>query len=263
MTKPPIKIAVLLVLAVQSTPADAQTLTTLYSFKGGADGQQPQAGLLLQRGMLYGTTSAGGTSDLGTVFRVNPATGAETVLYDFAGGTDGEYPLAGLINHGGALYGVTSGGGASNAGTVFRITLATGGETVLYSFAGDADGSSPYGGLIYQGDDLYGTTAAGGGTDCGGSGCGTVFKVNPKTGVEAVIYRFDGITGNNPYGGLVYTGATLFGTTFNGGSSGNGTIFKLDPKTGTEAVLYSFKGNNAHPGYPDAALVSCLANRFI
>jgi len=60
---------------------------------------------------LYGTTEFGGTYDNGTVFSVNPNTGAETVLHSFGSGADGEYPIASLIDVKGTLYGTTEEGG--------------------------------------------------------------------------------------------------------------------------------------------------------
>jgi uncharacterized repeat protein (TIGR03803 family) len=106
----------------------ARTLTTLYSFSGGADGEYPVAGLIADAsGALYGTTESGG-SCCGTVFKLTPPTTtggpwAETVLYSFTGGADGAQPVASLIaDASGALYGTTEGGG-SGYGTVFKLTL--------------------------------------------------------------------------------------------------------------------------------------------
>lgn len=117
----------------------------------------------------------------------------------------------------------------------------------LYSFAGNAagDGSGPNSGLVNIGGTLYGTTDQGGSTGCGGSGCGTVFKITPA-GSETVLHAFGGGTdGAHPIG-LVDLGGTLYGTTIQGGSSmcdgaGCGTVFKITT-TGTETVLYAFQG---------------------
>lgn len=177
----------------------ARKEAVVYSFKGGSDGLSPSGNLINVDGTLYGTTILGGgagsceATGCGTVFTVTPA-GAEAVVYSFRGSNDGAEPKAGLINVGGTLYGTTRfGGGSANCpgadgnpsgcGTVFRVTKA-GTETVVYAFKGGSDGAYPNG-LINVGGTLYGTTAAGGGSDnCLGSypngpGCGTVFAVIP------------------------------------------------------------------------------------
>ncbi len=152
------------------------TETVLYSFAGGSgDGEHPYAGLIQgSDGNFYGTTYQGGASGLGTVFKITSG-GTETVLYSFAGGSsDGSYPEAGLIQGSdGNFYGMTYLGGASNDGTVFKVT-SSGTETVLHTFAGgSSDGANPWANLV-QGSDgnLYGTTYAG-----GTSGYGTFFKL--------------------------------------------------------------------------------------
>jgi len=99
------------------------TESVLYSFSGAPDGANPTAGLIQDAaGNLYGTTSAGGASGFGTVFKLD-TTGKETVLYSFTGGTDGATPFAGLIRDAaGNFYGTAYGGGASGIGTVFKLT---------------------------------------------------------------------------------------------------------------------------------------------
>ena len=107
----------------------------LYSFGGfgtfgGDNGASPWAGVLEFNGVLYGTTSVGGTNGLGVIFSLTPS-GSETVLHDFAGGTDGSQPFSELIDVNGTLYGTTSQGGStsgckrfggSGCGTVFTLT---------------------------------------------------------------------------------------------------------------------------------------------
>jgi len=130
-------------------------------------------------GNLYGTTTAGGTgSDGGVVFKLNTATGHETVLHAF-GGTDGANPYAALVREpNGNLYGTTQNGGAAGAGTVFELS-ATGTLTVLHSFTGGADGAYPFAGLIRDSKGhLYGVASSGGVSGCF-SGCGTIFEIMP------------------------------------------------------------------------------------
>jgi uncharacterized repeat protein (TIGR03803 family) len=120
-------------------------------------------------GNFYGTTTAGGANGEGTVFKISSA--VETLLYSFAGGSDGATPFAPLLQGSdGNFYGTTTDGGANGEGTVFKISSA-GVETVLHAFTGGSDGENPYAALI-QGSDgnFYGTTN-GGGTN----GAGTLF----------------------------------------------------------------------------------------
>src|SRR5208283_1474223 len=164
-----------LVVLVLAAVAQAQTFTVLYNFTGSSDGGYPYGGLVQDAdGNLYGAANVGGASNFGVVFKVDPQ-GTETVLYSFAGGTDGESPYGGVIlDTAGNLYGTTYKGGASNYGTVFKVSKA-GKETVLHSFAGgSADGCNPGGGLILDAKgNLYGDTQL-----CGASNYGTVFKVS-------------------------------------------------------------------------------------
>jgi uncharacterized repeat protein (TIGR03803 family) len=158
--------------------------TVLYSFSaGGSDGISPEAGLIFDKeGALYGTTYYGGYgvsgchpdavyAGCGTVFRLTSRgqkTWKETVLYSFTGGSDGAFPVGGLIaDEQGALYGTTSEAGSGGNGTVFRLTPPAKGQktwtkSVLYSFAGGSDGGYPTASLIVdeQGA-LYSTTARG------------------------------------------------------------------------------------------------------
>ncbi len=183
----------------------------------------------------------------------------ESVLHSFTGGSsDGAFPFAGLIaDSAGNLYGTTQGGGASNNGVVFK--LAPGGtETVLHSFTGGSDGSNPlFAGLIADGaGNLYGTTEFGGGTGCGGPGCGVVFKLTPTGSSYTVLHSFAGGSGDgaNPYAGLIIDSAgNLYGTTEFGGGPGCGVVFKLAPG-GTETVLHTFTGSPNDGAFPTAGL---------
>jgi uncharacterized repeat protein (TIGR03803 family) len=144
------------------------TESVLYSFKGGTDGDEPFAGVIFDHnGNLYGTTSEGGTANYGTAYRLNAAKGwNKTILHQFLGLSvgDGGYPNGLIFDGSNTLYGTTVGGGQYNPGTIFRITLGSGGskETVLYSFTGGNDGAYPSASLTLDSGTLYGTTLWGG-----------------------------------------------------------------------------------------------------
>ena len=155
--------------------------TVLHSFNG-TDGADPEAGVIQDAaGNFYGTTSRGGALDKGTVFKLDTS-GQETVLHSFTGGADGGNPTASLLLDAlGNLYGTTSGGGdltcgtSTGCGTVFKLDML-GNETVLHSFNGKADGSSPIAGVVMDAaGNLYGTALLGGDFSCLQEGCGTVF----------------------------------------------------------------------------------------
>lgn len=225
----------------------------IYQFKGPPDGAYPSAGLTAFKGVLYGTTDAGGLkncsffeSTCGTVFSVT-TTGKERILYRFKNGSDGAGPLAALTVLNGTLFGTTWGGGTNNCypggykagcGTIFSITT-TGHERVIYRFAGGSDGSAPFANLTVASGKLYGTTYDGG-IGCPGFGCGTVFSITAG-GTKRVVYRFSGTNGASPASGVVVFNGTLYGTTEYTGAGGYGTVFSLTT-TGRHRVLHFFKG---------------------
>ncbi len=108
----------------------------VHAFADFPHGANPYAPLFLaSNGSLYGTTNAGGAAGVGVVFRLD-AKGNYKVLYSFKGGTDGANPYSGVtMDAAGNLYGTTYLGGASNAGTVYKVS-PSGQETLLYSFTG-------------------------------------------------------------------------------------------------------------------------------
>ncbi|MGA8576734.1 MAG: choice-of-anchor tandem repeat GloVer-containing protein [Candidatus Cybelea sp.] len=158
--------------------------SVIYTFTGGngdGDGSQPQAGLVTLNGMLYGTTSEGGTGDppigCGTVFSVTPA-GEEKIVYNFQCGADGADPIAGLTVVNGMLYGTTQYGGgtgcqSSGCGTIFSVSTS-GTERIVHAFKGGATGAYPAAALTLFNGKLYGTTESG-----GTKNAGTVFALSP------------------------------------------------------------------------------------
>ncbi|HET9308133.1 MAG TPA: choice-of-anchor tandem repeat GloVer-containing protein [Candidatus Sulfotelmatobacter sp.] len=272
-------------LSPSTAPGGSWTYSLLYGF-GGAGLSSPEARMVLDKaGNLYGTTVSGGTGGCaggcGGVFKLAPPTQlggswTETVLFNFSGTFEtGGGTSAGLtMDAHGVLYGTTFRGSGSTSGTVFRLTPPKTGtrwtHTVLYAFAGLADGSDPEAELVFdKNGNLYGTTSDGGsgGANCFGSPCGTIFQLTPTASgawTHAVLYSFNG--GND--GGFGYPGSALrmdaagnlYGTTPIGGDpscggsgTGCGTVFQLAPPVAlggswTETVLYRFPGGAAGAG---------------
>ncbi len=234
--------------------AEAVTFQTLHGFDGGTEGSGPEGQLVMDSaGLLYGTTISGGPNGGGTVFRFGPGSSTLTVLYAFTlGGATGTTPAAGLILHGGMLYGTTQrGGGSANCaygcGTVFKLNPTTDALTVLHAFDGPSDGQAPSGRLLFDktGKIVFGTTQYGGNPPaCGGNGCGVVFKVTVATKAFAPMHVFGLTDGAAPVAGLTYDKAgLLYGTASEGGDNGSGVLFKIDPATDAYSPLHSFNYN--------------------
>jgi uncharacterized repeat protein (TIGR03803 family) len=229
------------------------SVTVLHSFTSGADGVVPMSDLIQATdGNFYGTTPAGGTSGVGTIYKVTPG-GTLTILHTFQGGpADGSVPAAALIQAtDGNFYGTTQSGGANFCGTIFKMTPA-GTVSLLHSLSAPLDGCGPQATLIQATDgNFYGTA-----TNAGQFGNGTVFKVTPA-GTYTVLYNFagGGMDGSFPISPLLQAAdGDFYGTTPSGGASGAGTIFKMTPG-GTLTVVHEFAGGQLEGGSPRGALI--------
>lgn len=233
----------------------AQTaFTVLYNFTNSPDGANPNAGLIQgPNGTLYGTTTNGGASNAGTIFRVASDGTSYTVLHSFTG-TDGAGPEAGLmLGSDGNFYGTTN-GGSLNQGNIFRMAPDGSGFTVLYNFSG-SDGANPTAGLILGSDgNLYGTTPQG-----GSANLGVVFRIAPDGTGFAVLHNFTSGTtdGANPEAGVIQgADGMIYGTTMSGGGSGNfGTVFKMALDGSGFKLLHKFNGSSHDGANPYGSLI--------
>jgi uncharacterized repeat protein (TIGR03803 family) len=229
-------------------PGGAWTGTSIYDFavNNSSDGVGPNSVIVGGEGVLYGTTGGGGTGDDGTFFKLTPpgesgGTWTEKILYDFTAASS--VPFGGLIvGSKGTYFGTTE--GPNSLGTVFQLTPPADGhgwkESILYSFIGGHEGSTPMGVVSDKAGNLYGVTINGGieNQSCIDGGCGAVYELSPPAApggawTETTLHTFAGGTdGGNPKGplvlrkGLLY-GATSYGGTPNAGSGG--TIFRVTP----------------------------------
>ena len=166
-------------------------------------------------------------------------------LHSFAAAPDGNYPHAGgAFDANGNMFGTTQWGGINGAGTIWKVTKA-GAFSIVYNFAGVADGEGLNGNVTFDAaGNMYGTAQYG-----GNASYGTVWKRTPA-GIVSVLYNFtSGYDGANPYGGVVFDGlGNMYGTAANGGL-GYGTLWKIDP-FGNFTVLYKFTdlADGANPG---------------
>jgi uncharacterized repeat protein (TIGR03803 family) len=206
---------------------DGTGFEVLHPFTG-SDGQYPNGSLTLSGSTLYGMTygGGGGTNALGTVFQMNTNGAGFATLHTFTGSVnDGRNPYGSLTLSGSTLYGMTSQGGVTNAGTVFKMNTDGTGFELLRSFTGGgSDGRSPMGDLTLDGSTLYGMTQYGGSNDAG-----TAFQMNTNGTGFALLRSFAGgdSDGMRPFGSLTLDSSTLYGMTVYGGDRGNGTVFSI------------------------------------
>jgi uncharacterized repeat protein (TIGR03803 family) len=241
---------------------------TVLTFTGN-DGARPTSTLLNGGdGYMWGTTDYGKTGGHGTVFKVNVTTKEITTVIEFTGTAaphKGSFPNALERDESGNIWGTTRIGGSLNYGTVFKIDTATGVMTTVVEFTGDGainKGNTPNSGLCSDANGfLWGTTRLG-----GAQNFGTVFKVNPATGVLTTLAQLTGSGGIRPgkwpMGKLMSDGSgAIWGTTGWGGVSGTndfGTIFKLDAASGTFSTVMEFteSATNVNFGlYPRGGLL--------
>ena len=212
--------------------------TVLYSFRGGTDGDQPYAGLIVdEKGGLYGTTVGGGSTGSGTVFKLTPSGSGytESILYSFQGAPyDGAEPYGGLtavgtlpLAAGGKVVGMASSGGNQGYGTIYELTLSgsRAKESVLWNFGNvSGDGAYPYGAPLVTKKGVIAGTTYGGGSG-GSSGLGTLFTLTPSSSstYKENVYSFTGANGANPYAGpSVDSNGKMYLTATKGGGKVHG-----------------------------------------
>lgn len=161
--------------------------TVLYNFACAPDGNLPGPVVLDAQGNIYGGTWTGGDihapgcfpAGCGILYKLTPS-GQYTILHTFHF-TEGAVPNQMLLDANGILWGTTSHGG-SNYGVIFKLDPNDQTYTVVYTFDGEANGGTPYDGLIEDSQgNFYGTTNSGGNTGCGHNqwDCGVIFEFTP------------------------------------------------------------------------------------
>ncbi|HEY0256987.1 MAG TPA: choice-of-anchor tandem repeat GloVer-containing protein, partial [Candidatus Methylacidiphilales bacterium] len=242
------------------TPQGAESV--VHHFGDGTisyDGKYPLSGAIKAAdGNLYGSTSNGGNTLNGAVYKMTPQ-GIVSTMYSVTAGHLGTQ-LASPVVQGtdGNFYGTAQFGSSVGDGALFKLT-PQGVATLLHSFGDGSvayDGAYPVNAMI-QGPDgnFYGTTPSG-----GSAGLGTLYRVTPQ-GVMTILHHFgDGSVTNDgasPQSALLAgSDGNLYGTTDAGGSAQKGTLFTFSPQQGV-TILHSFgDGSVANDGTaPQAALI--------
>lgn len=231
---------------------DGTGFVKLFDFSFGFGGMKPEGSLIFDGIFLYGMTWVGGANQNGTIFKIMPNGTGFTVLMDFTGITNGRTPIGSLLSDGVYLYGMTSGGGINDDGTIFKILPNGTGFVKLLDFNGVLNGRLPGGSLIFDGIFLYGMTTSGGSNDMG-----TIFKILPNGSSYLKLYDFGcGTNGDTPFfTSLIFDGGFLYGMTEFGGINNKGTMFKIIPDGTGYTKLFDFAGVTSG-GAPAGSLIS-------
>ncbi len=232
-------------------------LTILHAFRGGIDGEQPNAGPIAVDQSLYGTTFQGGAIGFGTVYRLDPATRRLRTLHSFTSAADGAHPQSQPTALNGFLYGDTFDGGNApigcidtdyywGCGVIFKYDPVSNKTTIAHSFQG-TDGLLLPAALTEAKGLLYGVTQRG-----GAGGVGTVFSLDPAYGLLTTLHSFDFKLdgGAGPMTPVIVVGDALYGIAAYGGSSKPcitgpepcGVIFRIGLKSRAFTSVYRFSG---------------------
>jgi uncharacterized repeat protein (TIGR03803 family) len=214
------------------------TKTTLYSFTGGSDGGNPQGDFVFDHaGNMYGMTSYGGQGTgvgYGVVYELSPFQGGwtESVIHAFAGGSDGETPVDGVVlDSAGNIYGPTYYGGANNLGVVYELTYSSSGwtETILHAFAGGTLGPHPDGLVLDTSGNIYGPTQGG-----GVQNDGIVFELQRNNGGfnYSEIYTFQLPFADTGSTLILDSAGNLYGPGSEASDNGTGIVYELSPSDG-------------------------------
>lgn len=213
---------------------DGTGFQTLHSFASSANdssGSRPAGAVLVNGTTIYGTTTSGGASSVGILYRMQTDGSGFQNIHTFSNLSGlGSMPTAQLILDGSTIFGTTRLGGTSGGGTIFRVmTDGTGYQNVFSfsSFASSVTGMDPTG-LMLVGNTFYGTTHSG--STLGG---GTVFAVEKDGSNFRLLHSFGSSTptGYGPEGPLTLVGSMLYGITDFGASSqtsNHGTLYQIN-----------------------------------
>lgn len=206
-------------------------------------GRNAGGGLVMDsNGNLFGTTLYGGASNYGTVFEITKGSHTVTPLASFNTTVGYNCDSAMLIDSNGNLFGMCSGGGDSNHGSIFE--LPAGGTQIvkIASFAGGNSGSYPQDGLLRDSKgNLFGATTN------AGDGAGTIFELPAGSSTITTLAVFGGSAGHTPnYETLVMDGkGDLFGTA-EYSDAGYGTIWELPLGSNIIYPLATFDSANGN-----------------
>ena len=202
-----------------------------------------------------------GSSGQGILFKVDPITGARTVLSDFSvGDNQGFEPLGVAVEASGNILVIDRSAGTSSQGALFRVDPTTGDRSLLSDFGfGDNQGSNPFGVAVEaSGNILVVDPSAGIG------GQGALFRVDPITGARTVLSDFS--VGDNqgvaPVGVAVEASGNIL-VIDRTGNTGQGALFRVNPITGARTLLSDFGVGDNQGENPYGVAVEASGNILV
>lgn len=214
---------------------DGSDFHMMFPFETSGTGETPFGSLILIGDLLYGMTYDGGANGHGTIFWIDTNATNFSVIHEFTG-DDGSGPYGELFYDGYYLYGMTKYGGTGNFGVIFKLNISSLGYTKLLDFDWTDMGGYPDGSLTLYNGDLYGMTSTG-----GAHSDGTIFKKTTSGSGFTKIFDFQGsVSGEAPWGSLVYYNGFLYGQAGGNGTLHNGSLFRILPDGSNFTTLYAF-----------------------
>jgi hypothetical protein len=203
----------------------------LHRFGNGNDGTYPHQIIFDHAGNIFGATGSGGTFNHGTVYELSPSSHGwtENILYNFAGGEDGQLPRDVVSDDDGNLYGVTEQGGNAGCspfqgcGTIFELTRSGSSwtKTTLHAFQQNSEGGYPGPLMRTRSGNLFGLTGQN-----GPNNFGTIWELSPSNGgwVFTVLYTFtqQTLAEGGPFAPVVDRSGAIYGFNNNGGTNSCG-----------------------------------------
>ncbi len=193
-----------------------------------------------------------GTGVQGALFRVDPVSGARTLLSDFGVGTNQGFDPTGVaVESNGQILVIDYVVGTGGQGALFRVDPVSGARTLLSDFGvGANQGSDPVSvavesnGQILVIDSIAGTGFT-----------GALFRVDPVSGARTLLSDFGVGTnqGFDPTGVAVESNGQILVTDPNAGTGGQGALFRVDPVSGARTLLSDF-GVGANQGLGPASV---------
>jgi sugar lactone lactonase YvrE len=238
--------------------ASGLTRTIVTDFgEGPGTGRNPRAVTVDEDGQILVVNGNGGTGNRAVLVRVDPGTGARTVVSDFgnsAQGSLGVEPRGVAVDANGQIFVIDAQAGTSGLGELVRVDPKTGARTPVSNFgAGTPPGSNPVAvavessGQVLVADEGHPSTTP----------RGLLFRVDPQTGTRTVLSDLNtgANTGQEPAGIAVEADGRILVVDKHAGALNRGMLFRVDPRSGDRELLSDFGAGENAGGDPLAVAV--------